>query len=998
MRKKLSLKQIILILMVCSGLIGILTVSYAFFVTSTTSKDYVIYTGNLKVDYAKKTSVINLEDTYPMSNQDGLQQTPHEFTVTNNGNIDARYQIRLEIDKNIKNMVPLEYIRISYAKNNGEYSKPVLLSDLSSSLVFVKNTSIEADGAKDSYGIKLWIDISAPNEIQGKEFKARIVVDSIQDVDDGYVVDTPPIITLKKDEKGNQDVHLKVGEEYHELGVEKVEDDQEIFTIDDVTTTIEYYNGTNQEVKEVQEIDTTQTGIYYINYHVTDESGNMGQATRIVTINQTDTIPDITLKGDQTLTLGEGDYYKEEGVEVKEENKVVTIGEVKTSLIGSYTVRYIVVDKEGNLNSTARTVQVIAPHREEILNGADPVLASNLIPVTIAENGTVTRASTLSDWYSYGNKQWANSVIVKNSYDTLNSYGKVHGATKKNGYVSLDGEDDYIDLGLAGYDFKDGITIAIRFQVNSIRNGENAIIGNWEGAGGGIWINPDKKIVAELYSEADHKYHQIIGPVVNTHQYYTAVYTYQNGHSAFYLDGKLIGTLAFNYDKNSPYKILLGTNTNTTNTSTNNTNSNIDVESVAIFNRGVEQKEVNQSFEKEIRIYNSDKLLVYEDFTNNEYANNEVIPEDSIESYFVWIPKYSYQLWDLGEYTGQTTIESKEKEISIKFGLNNTSDDREGECTTPMNSDKTQGLAGESGKCQEGDYMTHPAFISFNANGLWIGKFETGYDGAGSTTAAQVDKAESNKVIIKPNVYSWRNITVGHAFEASYNYQRELDSHMMKNTEWGAVAYLQHSQYGSSTSVRINNNGAFITGYAATEEPTVGLNNGQDINGNHVDSTELSKDGTYTIGYFSDNHEVNQSASTTGNKSGIYDMSGGAYEYVAGYATTGASNEQSELISSSYETKYYDVYESQNDTSYNQRILGDATGEMGPFENGLDPDQHTRYKSSWYKDYAYFVYSSYPWFYRSGFWNNGTNAGIFAFSNYNGGIVSVVSYRIVLAP
>ena len=27
-------------------------------------------------------------------------------------------------------------------------------------------------------------------------------------------------------------------------------------------------------------------------------------------------------------------------------------------------------------------------------------------------------------------------------------------------------------------------------------------------------------------------------------------------------------------------------------------------------------------------------------------------------------------------------------------------------------------------------------------------------------------------------------------------YQRELDSHMMKNTEWGAVAYLSHSIYG----------------------------------------------------------------------------------------------------------------------------------------------------------------------------------------------------------
>ena len=42
----------------------------------------------------------------------------------------------------------------------------------------------------------------------------------------------------------------------------------------------------------------------------------------------------------------------------------------------------------------------------------------------------------------------------------------------------------------------------------------------------------------------------------------------------------------------------------------------------------------------------------------------------------------------------------------------------------------------------------------------------------------------------------------------------------MKNTEWGAVAYLQHSQYGSHEKVRINNNSNYLTGYAAIHEPT----------------------------------------------------------------------------------------------------------------------------------------------------------------------------------
>ena len=68
----------------------------------------------------------------------------------------------------------------------------------------------------------------------------------------------------------------------------------------------------------------------------------------------------------------------------------------------------------------------------------------------------------------------------------------------------------------------------------------------------------------------------------------------------------------------------------------------------------------------------------------------------------------------------------------------------------------------------------------------------------------------------------WRDINLANAHLNSYNYQRELDSHLLKNTEWGAVAYLSHSAYGISASIRINNHSDNITGYAATDEPTCG--------------------------------------------------------------------------------------------------------------------------------------------------------------------------------
>ncbi len=791
-KKKAVIPIVASMLLVFSLVFG---VSYGFFTTTTRAKEFVMYTGTLAVSYQATNNTINLDKLYPMTDAEGLTQNSHSFTVNNNGNIDARYQIRLELDETEKNMIPLEYVKLSYKKNTDEFSEPILLSNLDSSLAFIRNEILESNHS-DTYEIKLWIDLGAPNEIQGKTFSARVVVDSIQNVDDGYVVDTAPIITLKKDKDGNQDIHLKVGEKYTELGVAEIKDDQEIFTNENVITSYEHVN--DNEIEPVNEINTEEPGIYYVNYEVTDKSNNKGTATRVVVINKTDIVPTIVLKNEEPIILGEGDYYKEPGVEIENNNQVTIIGEVKTSVIGTYTVRYIVIDENGNLNSVIRTVKVEKAYQEDILKGTDPVLKGNLIPVIIEENGTVKRISTKDEWYDYETKKWANAIILKDE--------------------------------------------------------------------------------------------------------------------------------------------------------------------------------------------------------NKKYGNNDIIPEEDIESYFVWIPKYSYQIFNTENYNSVTTIETKAQEINIKFGTENTSDINKQECTTPMK-------AGSIGICSNGDYMTHPAFISFNVNGFWVGKFETGYLDATSAKEAEQNSSDYSKIIIKPNVYSWRNITVGNAFEASYNYQRNLDSHMMKNTEWGAVAYLSHSKYGTCSNnkcseIRINNNSGYITGYAATKEPTTGRSSSS-TEENKYEGTNLGADGTATLNYKNSGANV---ASTTGNKTGIYDMNGGSLEYIMGY-TTSATNDSSGITSihqgffnNSDWKKYYDSYNSTQSPQFGNRILGDATGEMGPFGIEKDPDTNQRYKSSWYKDQAYFVYSTNPWFRRGGSWIDGINAGIFVFDNYNGDVKSEGTYRIVLAP
>ena len=296
---------------------------------------------------------------------------------------------------------------------------------------------------------------------------------------------------------------------------------------------------------------------------------------------------------------------------------------------------------------------------------------------------------------------------------------------------------------------------------------------------------------------------------------------------------------------------------------------------------------------------------------------------------------------------------------------------------------------------------------------MWVGKFETSRNGGSEDNIRNGDAVQ-----IKPNVSSWRNIQVANAFYTSYDYKRNLESHMMKNTEWGAVAYLQHSAYGSQTSVRLNNNSSYITGYTANKEPTCGYTE------TNEECNKYCNDGSCNTAYPNKTTD-GQLSSTTNNISGIFDMSGGTWEYVMGVlldqngkpmsgrnskynsgfnGTFGCPTCDSDTsgltsLTNGYEwpeKKYYDTYAySTTNQQYIRRILGDATGEIGPFETKTYLTQ-TRQIGSWYTGSAHFVYSSSPWFVRGGNRNYGLDAGAFAFSVEYGRLESWISFRVVL--
>ena len=360
--------------------------------------------------------------------------------------------------------------------------------------------------------------------------------------------------------------------------------------------------------------------------------------------------------------------------------------------------------------------------------------------------------------------------------------------------------------------------------------------------------------------------------------------------------------------------------------------------------------------------YENNKWLVADlyskwyDYNSKQWANAVVlnsgvtknvgdeVTEEEISLWYVWIPRYKYTIFNgnNGSATAQLINVTFENEVD-KTGTVTCTDNADGSETC---TDNTYGsiVNGTS-------TYTHPAFKfgSTNLTGFWVGKFEV----SGSTS----------KITIKPNVTSLRNQTVSSFFTAIQNVKTtygisNADSHMMKNMEWGAVAYLKQSKYGlGTTDIAVNTNSNFYTG-----------------------------------GGQSDAYKTNVAQSTTGNIYGVYDMSGGAWEYVMGNMknSSNAFYSSNAGFTTAPDAKYYDSYKyDTSSTSHARGKLGDATKEtLATFGNT---------SGGWYSDYADFPNSSNSWFLRGGYYNLGTLAGVFGFGSNDGASYSGDSARAVLS-
>ena len=134
-------------------------------------------------------NAINVEDSVPMSDIDGLATTPYTFSLQNNGNVTSEYTIYLDDEAISEEDVRMEdsIVKYSLTKNGGE-ATTALVSTLTDRTL-IENNQIEA-GTTDTYTLRLWIKDSAVNDdvqttkedgtIIGKVFAGRLRIEASQ--------------------------------------------------------------------------------------------------------------------------------------------------------------------------------------------------------------------------------------------------------------------------------------------------------------------------------------------------------------------------------------------------------------------------------------------------------------------------------------------------------------------------------------------------------------------------------------------------------------------------------------------------------------------------------------------------------------------------------------------------------------------------------------------------------------------------------------------------
>ena len=179
-------KIIYVIIGIISVLLITIGVTYAYWIlTRKQEGTNIVNTACLDIDMVGKNDIL-LEKAYPILDEEGLKLKPYTFTITNNCEDYADYEISLEMlsETNLDS----EFVKIAL-NEKGDKGVPTNLSE------YKKYTNLKISGTKEGrtlktsklkpkeekeYELRIWIDedVTIEDDTMNKIYKSKIVVDS----------------------------------------------------------------------------------------------------------------------------------------------------------------------------------------------------------------------------------------------------------------------------------------------------------------------------------------------------------------------------------------------------------------------------------------------------------------------------------------------------------------------------------------------------------------------------------------------------------------------------------------------------------------------------------------------------------------------------------------------------------------------------------------------------------------------------------------------------
>ena len=189
--------------------------SYAIFSSTSKADEYnVLKVGNLEISYVDTGDgygdILSLNSAYPTSDQIGASSNPYRFNIVNTGTIAADFKIKILYDESIieedgceNNLLPQKFVKYKF-----DSEEPVLLSSKESNGYVIYEAKNLVPGSSEIHEIRIWIDENATNEILGKHFHGKVVIESVQTGIDA---------SLAKVYELGESVTLKDGSKWHVL-------------------------------------------------------------------------------------------------------------------------------------------------------------------------------------------------------------------------------------------------------------------------------------------------------------------------------------------------------------------------------------------------------------------------------------------------------------------------------------------------------------------------------------------------------------------------------------------------------------------------------------------------------------------------------------------------------------------------------------------------------------------------------------------------------------